>query len=491
MKAFAALVDELEGAASARTRLEALCAYLRGAVAADAAWAVCLLAGARRKAIVPWTVLSEQARAASGLPPWLLEACHDAVGERLETLALVLPEPTAAEQWPLHRWLQALRSMRGLARDALPSALQTLWTQLPADQRPLVFRLLAGRLRPVLSRTEVAQALADLSGVDALCVAQRIDAVLHAEAEPTEDDWTAWLHPGPEPQDLRPWPFAPCEPLQVGSGSPGQLQTRLGDARSWQVRWLREGRRVQLVRRGGAAALWSEDQELISAACPQIIDAAGALPPGTRIEGLLQAEIPVLWVQDVREAAGRDVRGLPWKERDALLTPWLAASGPALQRADGLPGGTWEAFDVLRSRARAERAMGLQLQHRDDPQAAVLDWPQEAMRVNAVLIYAHRPEGGGGRPGAGYTFAVWSAPPDASERQLLPLAKVHEGLDAATRAPHRGECARDHAGAFRAGHAGDAPPWSSNWASRASCPMRAARAGSSCAGPGCCAGGPT
>lgn len=55
-------------------------------------------------------------------------------------------------------------------------------------------------------------------------------------------------------------------------------------------------------------------------------------------------------------------------------------------------------------------------------------WKVDPFSVDAVLIYAQRGHGRRASLYSDYTFAVWDAPPDASERALVPFAKAYSGL---------------------------------------------------------------
>lgn len=432
MKAFAALVRTLEDSASERTRQDALQHYLGTAPPADAAWAVALLAGARRKPLVPAAVLRRAAEAASALPAWLLDECHAAVGDVTETLALLVPEPEAPVELTLDEWMRShLMPLKTIPRQDVPQALGRLWRNLPSDPRVVVFKLLAGRLRVGVPLAPMARVLGDIGGVDPRLVAQRLLPILRAEACPTPDDWRAWLAPGLQGPDVRPLPFPPVRRLQVDAGTDDPW-AGLGDVQGWRAHWWREGPRVQLVRRGGVVAGWTADGELVTDLEPAVQHAAAALAADAVLD--VQRLGDAQWgVFDLLETQGQDWRGRPWPERRARLASLLAASGPALRLADSLEAASWAGLKRLHGRAREHRALGLRLQRTEGPDASWLEWPLPPLHVRAVLLYAERPDGRSGRAGAEYTFGVWSGPADQADRRLLPLAKAHEGLPDAER----------------------------------------------------------
>ena len=55
-------------------------------------------------------------------------------------------------------------------------------------------------------------------------------------------------------------------------------------------------------------------------------------------------------------------------------------------------------------------------------------WKIDPMSIDAVLVYAQRGHGRRASLYSDYTFAVWDAPADAGERNLVPFAKAYSGL---------------------------------------------------------------
>ena len=89
MRAFQALFEAVDGTTRTGAKLEALEAYFRGAPAEDAAWALALLLGKRRRRLITGRRLREICLEGTGLPEWLFEACHSQVGDSAETVSLL------------------------------------------------------------------------------------------------------------------------------------------------------------------------------------------------------------------------------------------------------------------------------------------------------------------------------------------------------------------------------------------------------------------
>ncbi|MEN8721127.1 MAG: cisplatin damage response ATP-dependent DNA ligase, partial [Oceanococcaceae bacterium] len=274
-----------------------------------------------------------------------------------------------------------------------------------------------------------------------------------------------------------PFPFLLAHPLPVETTKtfrPGGLPPEEGvkpastPAFRWQdfaiePKW--DGIRVQIVRRR-QVSLWSRGEEEISAAFPELVIAAEALPVGTTVDGellawlperagdsgavapfaelqrrlnrktasaRLQAKVPVrVLVFDLLEAGGKDLRDQPWECRRSQLESVLAhLTGPekrCLQAAPVLAAETGTDAARLRDQVAGEGAEGLMLKRRDSryaggrPRGLWWKWKIDPRSFDGVLLYAQA--GHGRRAGlhTDLTLAVWQGD------TLVPVAKAYSGL---------------------------------------------------------------
>src|SRR5690242_21855347 len=148
MEAFARLYTELDATTSTHAKLAALVRYFADADPADAAWATYFLAGGKPRQLVPSKLLRETALAVSGLPQWLFDECHLAVGDFAETVAHVLPPLVAPTQAGLAQWMrERVLPLRGLASETVAASLRDDWQQLDWQGRFLFGKLCSGNLR--------------------------------------------------------------------------------------------------------------------------------------------------------------------------------------------------------------------------------------------------------------------------------------------------------------------------------------------------------
>ncbi|MEZ5648969.1 MAG: ATP-dependent DNA ligase [Burkholderiaceae bacterium] len=471
MRRFAALFDALDGTTSVNARLRAMAEYFAGSAPQDAAWGAFLLAGGRLGRIVPTAELRRLAAERAGLPDWLFDASYQAVGDLAETIAWVLPDPEHREDLPLSAWItERLLPLRQAPAEHRIAAVLEWWSALGATERFLLNKLLTGGLRVGVSRQLVVRALALQSGRDARVIAARM--VGYGELDPAPDAarfaaLTAPETSGEHGRSGLPFPFF------LAHAATGSLD-ELGECSDWQVEWKWDGIRVQLVRRHGAAWLWSRGEDLIGERFPELITAAGALPEGTVLDGellcwaatavqpmpfsrlqtritrkrvgprLLSEAPAVLLAYDRLEADGRDLRSEPLSERRTLLERALANSpaapgvAPPIRLAPVLATPDWPAVRRFYAAAGDAGVEGLMIKRRasaygvgrvrTDPRGDWLKLKREPMSIDAVLVYAQA--GHGRRAGlfTDYTFAVWSAGADDASRTLVPFTKAYSGL---------------------------------------------------------------
>ncbi|MFZ9752135.1 MAG: ATP-dependent DNA ligase [Cyanobium sp.] len=425
MRAFCRLFGELDRGEGNLARIQALASHLQRVDPADAAWTLHLLLGKQRRRLITARRLRLHAQRITGLPEWLLEACHAQVGDTAETIALLLqgqrhrqqgegpnrgdpapgppPQPAAiaanapapmasapastspgSADWPLCRWLEEeLPRLAGLDEEDQAAALAAHWSQLEDDEILVLNKVLTGAFRVGVGPGLVVKALALASGLEESLPQHR----LMGGFTPSAAAWQALLAApaaGTMPAS-RPYPFLLACPLEV---------ERLAgwEPAAWLAEWKWDGIRAQLIRRGGETFLWSRGEELINASFPDLLAPASALAEGTVLDGevlvwhptqphprpfadlqrrlgqrrpsaRLLAEAPARYVvYDLLELEGVDLRPQPLNERRRQLAALLEAQRhPLLRCSSPLPLDGWDDLERWRERARASGAEGVML----------------------------------------------------------------------------------------------------------------------------------
>jgi DNA ligase-1 len=449
VRAFARLYTALDETTATGEKVAALVEYFRAAPPDDAAWAVHFLVGRRPKRLISAPALRSWAAAEAGIPKWLFEESHAAVGDLAETITLLLPDRGTSSDQPLTWWVeQRLLPLRGQDEAVQREEMVRAWRELERRERFVWNKLITGAFRVGASFRLVERALAASSGVDEGAIAHR----LMGGWEPTPEFFRRLVsHDVSDADTSRPYPFYLAYPLEVAPAT-------LGDPAGWLVEWKWDGIRAQLLRRAGRTWLWSRGEELLNGRFPEVEDAAALLPDGTALDGELLPwageaplpfaqlqrrigrktlgrklldEVPVVLVAyDLLEESGEDLRAVTLAERRARLAAVLARTPSAgrLVLSPVVEVASWDAVAQARDRARELGAEGVMLKRVASGYGVGRQrgdwwkWKVEPYRVDAVLLYAQ--PGSGRRAGlfTDYTFGVWDG------EQLVPFAKAYSGL---------------------------------------------------------------
>lgn len=462
MRRFTRLFTELDATASTGEKLASLEAYFAEVRPEDACWGLALLTGNRPKGAASTAILRAMALEITGYPDWLLTECHGAVGDLSETIALLLPEPGAGTDEPLHRTMQdRVLALIGTSVETKRAIIRDAWSAFGSDERLVYHKLIRGGFRLGVQKRLVTRALASVAGIEPDVMAHR----LIGSFDPTPQAYEALL--SPETSDdhaARPYPFFLAHPLEADPND-------LGDRHDWVAEWKWDGIRAQLIRRAGGVGLWSRGEEPIAHQFPELVAAAAGLELGTVLDGEVllwngQAGAPedfsslqtrlnrkvspthqlglfdqsraMLMAYDLLEVDGTDLRGLPFEERRASLERILGSLGddtirvsPVLDRPD------WDGLAELQRSARQRGAEGLMLKHRrsvygvgrtrpgDTP--GWFKWKVDPYTLDAVLVAAQPGSGRRANLYTDYTFAVWDR--SGAKAELITFAKAYSGLE--------------------------------------------------------------
>jgi DNA ligase-1 len=455
MQQFARLFSALDTTTATAAKVAALRDYFAQAAPRDAAWAAYFLAGGKPRQAVPTAVLRATATRIAGISDWLFDESYHAVGDLAETIALVLPRGHEEGSMGLADWVeQRLLPLRGQTPEAQAALLEPWWMELDAAGRFLLTKLIGGGFRVGVSKLLVQRALAEHAGLDSKIVAQRMMGYTDAKSRPDAQAFEGLIAAADVTvkQDGQPYPFFLSHALDLPTT---QFDLAIGAPQDWLVEWKYDGIRAQIVRRAGGTWIWSRGEELVTERFPEIVALAAGLPDGTVLDGeilvwqddrpaafnLLQqrigrktlnkkvlADAPVSFMAyDLLEWMGADVRGLPQRERRALLEQALLDHRLLLSpTVSGLD--SWDTLDTLRQESRARGVEGFMLKHQDarygtgrtKADGTWWKWKIAPLSVDAVLIYAQAGHGRRASVYTDYTFAVWNRTPrDAAEAQAV------------------------------------------------------------------------
>ncbi|MGB0742526.1 MAG: hypothetical protein ACPGXX_20825, partial [Planctomycetaceae bacterium] len=284
MREFTRLYRELDSTNSTNERVRALVRYFQQARPEDAAWATWFLSGNRPRRVIRIRQLQRWCSEIAEIPEWLFEACREFTGDLAETIALLLPDPSASHEAGLQEWVEErVLTLAGREETFQKQQILQAWRQLTQIERLVFNKLLTGGFRVGVSAKLVVRSLAEFSGVPAEVIAHR----MMGNWQPSADRFVSLLSTDTSDTDIsRPYPFClahplPAETMQTLDGladtatadvrelvtdapdaaaEPGEGNTippRLGPVSDWIVEWKWDGIRTQLIVREGQVFLWS------------------------------------------------------------------------------------------------------------------------------------------------------------------------------------------------------------------------------------------
>jgi len=449
MRAFAELLNRLALTASRNAKLVLVRDYLRATGDPERGWALAALTGD----LVFDTAKPGLIRRAveARVDPVLFGWSYDYVGDLAETVALIWPPSATLPNRPpdLTEMVEILRQS---GRGEIPGHIERWLDALEPTGRWALLKLLTGGLRVGLSARLAKTAAARMAANETVDVAE-LEEIWHA-LEPPYVELFAWL----EGRGSRPSADAP------GRFRPVMLATALDEAVDFErlapgdflAEWKWDGIRVQAVREGGVARLYSRTGEEISGAFPDLMAALtfegaldgelvilreGQVAPFADLQARLnrkaadarlQAASPAAIIAyDLLAEGMTDWRAAPLIERRAALERLVAGGHPArLILSPLVPFDDWEALAQLRADPPVGAAAeGLMLKRRDSPYLAGrpkgpwFKWKRDPHVIDAVLMYAQRGHGKRSSFYSDFTFGVWTA-----DGALTPVGKAYFGF---------------------------------------------------------------
>ncbi|MBT8459902.1 MAG: ATP-dependent DNA ligase, partial [Boseongicola sp.] len=407
-----------------------------------------IMSGRRPKRTVTTTRLREWAAEHAGIPLWLFEESYPIVGDLAETIALVLPAPTATSEKSLTEWIGEIRNLSDLDEDQRKEQILNAWAQLDTPERFTFNKLITGGFRMGVSQKLMTRALSKATGIEETELAHRLMGKWTPD-ETTFDDLI--LAPNPEADLSKPYPFYLAYPLDTAPEDLGALS-------DWSAEHKWDGIRGQLVLRGGDRHLWSRGEELMTDRFPELAILPDFVPPGTVIDGevlawidekpmpfsalqkrigrktvpakLLKEAPVILRAYDLLEEGGADLRALPFAERRTRLECLLSKVPPEapLRLSPLLDFQSWDDLAAERARSREIAAEGVMLKRKDSPyrdgrrKGDWWKWKVDPLVIDAVMIYAQAGHGRRANLFTDFTFAVWDG------NALVPFTKAYSGL---------------------------------------------------------------
>jgi DNA ligase-1 len=380
--------------------------------------------------------------------PVLFDLSRDYVGDTAETVALLWPSQNVDSPPSLEAIVNALQD----ATPAEATGLLAGWLDsLDPTGRWALLKFVTGALRVGVSARLAKTALAEWSGQPLA----EIEEVWHGLRPPYRELF-AWLSGEAERPDVSAMPT--FRPLMLSH----QIEDRefeLIKPEDFVAEWKWDGIRVQAVKQGGEARLYSRTGDDISGSFPEIVE---ALPSGVVVDGelLVMRGGEVAPFNDLQQRLNRkavtqtmlksfpahvrlydmlvegeeDLRPLPFIERRARLEAWhRTARPPRTDVSEIVSFASVSELEKLWAGARETGIEGLMLKRKDSPYLAGrrkghwYKWKRAPLTLDAVLMYAQRGSGKRSSYYSDYTFGAWRDS-ESGEPELVPVGKSYFGF---------------------------------------------------------------
>ncbi len=456
MQAFAALLERLILTPSRNAKLTLLANYFREQPDPERGWALASITGELTLSSIRPAAIRELVNAR--VDAQLFAMSYDYVGDLAETVSLIWPTRPGANRTP--DLPEVIDTLLASTRAEAAAHVERWLDALDASGRWSLIKLATGGLRIGVSARLARQALANLGGV----TADEIEEIWHG-LKPPYTDLFAWLEgrsPRPSPDVKAPFrPVMLSHPLFSKSerADPGAVDLSTISPDAFAAEWKWDGVRVQLVAEDGVKRLYTRTGDEISAAFPDILEAAtfnaaldgellirnahGGVAPFNDLQQRLNrktvsarqiAERPAfLRAYDIMREDDKDLRSLPFSERRKRLERFIVSQRSGrIDLSQLLPFSAPGQLEELRQNPPTPEIEGLMLKRLDSPYlpgrpaGQWYKWKRDPHLVDAVLMYAQR--GHGRRSGAfsDFTFGVWRTRDGADE--LTPVGKAYFGF---------------------------------------------------------------
>lgn len=452
MRLFADLFHDLDSLTKTNERIDRLVRYFQEAPGKDSIWVCWFLSGNRIKGAIKTGELRTFLSDRTGLPLWLVEECHQRVGDLAETVSLLAGGCDTSDGCSLNQVIRSrLLPLKEMDGEGRRSSLFESWDALATGEMLPFHKLLTGGFRMGMSKGNLCKALGRFAQEEPAVIAQRIAGDWSCD----DTTFEQIVDPADSGKELlrKPYPFCLASPLQ-------EEVSTLGSADDWQVEWKWDGIRAQfLSTSGGSGMLWSRGEEAIEDCFPEILACLPHLPEELCLDGeilswghqglrsfsrlqkrlgrknpgpsLVKKEGVRFQVYDLLRIKGEDLRELPMEDRRERLERLFE------KIPDYLPIGlsplvkekSWGKLEERRKESRKRGVEGFMLKRKDSRyesgrvKGGWYKWKIDPYFAEMVLVSAQLGHGKRANLYSDYSLAVWD-----ESGELVTVAKAYSGL---------------------------------------------------------------
>ena len=452
MNMFAKLFHDLDNLTKTNDRLDRLVEYLKSASPHDALWVCWFLSGNRIKGAIRTGELRSFVAGWAVLPVWLVEECHQRVGDLAETISLLVKGPSESKAGSLDSTIRKhLLPLRGKDSADRKLLLSDTWSHLSDFEMLPFHKLLTGGFRMGVSKGNLYKALARVGGVEPSLIAQRLAGDWSCDDLSFADVISSSLSRDTNP--YKPYPFCLASPVLEEVES-------LGSLHEWQVEWKWDGIRAQFFSLGGGRGMiWSRGEEAIEESFPELTKCLPYLPQDICLDGeilawgydglrpfarlqkrlgrkspgasILKRESVRFHAYDLLRLEGNDLRTLPLSKRRKKLEEVFAKipNHLPLGLSEIVNASGWDELSKKREQSRDRGVEGFMLKRNTSSyesgrvKGSWYKWKIDPFLADMVVVSAQLGHGKRANLYSDYSLAVWD-----NTGSLVTVAKAYSGL---------------------------------------------------------------
>jgi len=458
---FSKLFLDLDSSNSINKKIDLLIHYFLSNSAINNSWTIFLLTGKSNKRFINGKSLREYFSKSYKLPLWLINNCHQKVGDSAEVISLLLSNKTKlkkSKDISLDDLIKnKLPGLKKINEEEKIAKIKQYWEMIPQEDLLVFNKILTGTFRIGVSRGIVKKSLSKLANIDESIIAHR----LMGEFIPSAKTYNFIVSDELDQKELgyKPYPFQLANTFDI-------LCKDLS-INEFQFEWKYDGIRGQIIKRSKNITIWTRGEELVNNSFPELVKIISLIDEDFVIDGeiliwdstkdcpsefgllqkrlrrkspsnKIQKDLPISFIiYDLLELNGKDLRENILSERryqleKSYLTWQNKISDPyfyKLRLTNLLKVLNWDDVENKKNNSRNFNTEGLVIKNKNSkylPGRKKGNWWKykvDPMQLDAVLIYA---KGGSGKRAdlyTDYSFALWK------DKELTKFASAYSGLN--------------------------------------------------------------
>ena len=461
LKKFSKLFFDLDSNNSTNRKIDLLVNYFLSNSSLNNSWTIFLLIGKSNKRFISGKLLREYYSKSYKLPIWLIDTCHQKVGDSAEVISLLLSGRKINKKSydiSLNNLIKhKLPELKNFNEEEKIYQVKHYWEIIPQENLLIFNKILTGTFRIGVSKGIIKKSLSKLANIDESIIAHRLMGELIPSSKTYDFIISKELHQ--KELGYKPYPFQLANTLDIPFKN-----LCLNDH---QFEWKYDGIRGQIIKRSNNISIWTRGEELVNNSFPELVSLISMINDDFVIDGeiliwdsknkfpddfgslqkrlrrnspsnKIQKDLPISFlIYDLLELNGKDLRGnILSLRRDQLeksYSIWKEKTSDPyfdkLRLINLINVLNWEDVENKKNNSRNFNTEGLVIKNKNSkylPGRKKGNWWKykvDPMQLDAVLVYAKVGTGKRADLYTDYSFALWN------DKELTKFASAYSGLN--------------------------------------------------------------